>query len=239
MKFKCFCGKKYKTEKGYLKHASNCRYSEMDLKKIYRLGKLIHESNNFLFHVHFGKLNKYKKENDCTREEAYDILLEENIFKYRKTLWDILEAWKEELLPSEYRVFTKWIFKTYKDITLLSLRNTLSNPKIMYRFNLENTKDMIEGRIESSLLYIHNNHTFHNDFDFVDSIMTGDVSMYYILFNDWLAEKWFGRLENDIQKELTDYVEIASKVIVDRVSHKEFDELQQLASADTPEIYEM
>ena len=200
---------------------------------------MIHDSNKFLFHVHFGKVNKYKKENDIERDEAYEILLKENIYKYRKTLWDILEAWKDELLPSEYREFTRWVFKTYNDITLLSLRNTLSNPKIMYRFNLEHTKPMIEKRIDDSLVYIHNNHEFHNDFDFVDSIMTGDVSMYYVLFNDWLAEKWFGRLEQDIQKELTDYVEIASKVIVDRVSHTEFDELHELASSDTPKIYEM
>ncbi len=237
--FNCICGKSYKTEKGHLKHAVTCQYVTMNLTKVYRLGKMIHDCNKFLFHVHFGKVNKYIKENGCTREEAQNILLEQNIYKYRKTLWDILEAWKEEMLPSEYREFTKWIFKTYKDITLLSLRNTLSNPKIMYRFNLEHTADMIEGRIDSSLLYIHKNHTFHNDFDFVDSIMTGDVSMYYVLFNDWLATKWFGRLEADIQKELTDYVEIASKVIVNRVSHTEFDELQELSNTDTPKIYEM
>lgn len=236
---KCICGKTYKTSKGHMNHIANCEYVNMDLKKIYRLGKMIHETNKFLFHVHFGKLNKYKKENECTRDEAYEILLKENIFKYRKTLWDILETWKAELLPSEYREFLKWVFKTYNDITLLSLRNTLSNTKIIYRFNLENSKAMIETRINDSLLYIHNNKEYSNDFEFVDNIMYGNISMYYVLFNDWLAEKWFGRLAVDLQKELSDYVDIASKVIIDRIKHSEFEELQELANSDTPLIHEM
>jgi len=237
--FTCICGKSYKTEKGYLKHTVTCPYTDMNLKQVYRLGNMIHDSNKFIFHVQVGKINKYRKENNCSRDEAYDILLKENIYKYRKTLWDILEAWKEEMLPSEYREFTRWIFKTYKDITILSLRKTLTNTKIMYRFNLENTVTMIEKRIDDSLRYIHEHNTFHNDFDFVDSIMTGDVSMYYVLFNDWLATKWFGRLDVDIQEELSDYVEIASKVIIDRVSPSEFDKLQELSNTDTPMIYEM
>jgi len=237
--FKCMCGKTYKTEKGHLKHISSCKYNNIDLKKIYRLGLIIHENNKFLFHVHFGKINKLKKEGNYTKSEAEEILLKENIFKYRKSLWDILEIWQDELLPSEYRSFTEWAFKTYKDITLLSLKNTLGNRKVIYRFNLENTNKMIKKRIDDSLLYIHNNKTFYNDFDFVDVLITGNISMYYVLFNDWLASEWFGRLEIDLQHELEYYVSIASKIIIDRLSHDEFDELQQLANSDTPIIYEM
>jgi hypothetical protein len=190
--FECNCGKGYKTEAGYKKHIQTCEYADLDVDKVYRLGKLINDSNKFLFHVALGKINKMAKEQGVSKDIAKDILMKQAILKYRKSLWDILQVWKEELVVSEYRVFAKWAFSTYKDINLLSLRNTLTNPKIIYRYNLEHTADMIAGRIEDSLLFLHNKKVFSNDFEFVDHITAGDISMYYVIFNDWLAEDWFG-----------------------------------------------
>ncbi len=234
--YECNCGAEYKTEKGLLKHINKCEFVDMDLNKVYRLGKIIQNESD-LFHVHFGKLKKYMKENNLSMDEAREILLKHNIYSFRKSIWNILEVWKDELIPSEYRIYTKWIFKTYNDISKMSLRNVLSNTKSIYRYNMEHTKDMIEKRINESLLYTHKNPEFVNDFDFVDAIMTGDISMYYILFNDWLAEKWFGRLDNDLQCEMASFIEIASGIIVERVSHQEFDELNTLAMSDTPIIH--
>ena len=237
--FECNCGKSYKTEKGYIDHISKCEYVDLDIKKVLRLGRLINNSNKFLFHVALGKIRKFAKENGIPQEDAKKILTKEAILKYKKSLWDILQVWKVELIISEYRVYTEWVFKTYKDITLLSLRNTLSNPKIIYRYNLEHTAEMISNRIEDSLLFLHNKNEFSNDFEFIDHIMSGEISMYYIIFNDWLAEEWFGRLDIDLQKELEELVEIVTKTVLDRINHKEFEELQELASSQTPKIYEM
>lgn len=237
--FECKCSKEYKTETAFNKHVLICPYTNIDLTKIYAIGKLINEENKFLFHVALGKIKKYAKDNEISFDDAKTVLQKEVIYKYRKSLWDILNVWKTDLLPSEYRVFIKWVFKTYKDISLISLRNTLSNEKILYRFNLEHTAKMIEKRVDDSLRYVHNNKLFSNDFVFIDAIMSGEVSMYYVLFNDWLAEEWFGRLDVDLQSELEDYINIASKNILDRLKHKEFDVLQTLANSDTPIIYEM
>ena len=237
--FECNCGKTYKTESGYNKHVKACEYADIDIETVYRLGKLINETNKFLFHVALGKIRKLSKEKGVSQDIAKDMLQKEAILKYKKSLWDILQVWREELVVSEYRVFAKWIFSTYKDITLLSLRNTLTNPKIIYRYNLEHTADMIAGRIEDSLLFIHNKDTYSNDFEFVDHITVGDISMYYVIFNDWLAQEWFGRLDIDLQKELEHLVEIVTKTVLERIDHKEFDTLQKLACSETPKIYEM
>lgn len=236
--FSCNCGKEFKTESGLTKHKADCPYADLSVEKIYRLGYLIDEVDKKLFHIPLSKIKKFAKENQIEVDDAKRQLQKEAIYKYRKSLWDILNVWKDELLASEYRPFLKWVWKTYKDITLLSLRNTLSNTKIIYRFNLENTATMIGKRIDESLIHIHEHGEFTNDFEFVDAIMSGRVSMYYVLFNDWLAQQWFGRLDIDLQKELEEYVELASKTVLERLKREEFDLLQSLACTNTPKIYE-
>jgi hypothetical protein len=235
----CNCGKEFKTENGLSKHVSECPYAELVVEKIYNLGHMINEVDKKLFHVALGKIKKYAKDNQISFEQSQKILQEEAIYKYRKSLWDILMVWKDELLASEFRPFLKWVWKTYKEITLLSLRNTLSNTKIIYRFNLENTTFMIGKRIDDSLIHIHEHGDFSNDFEFVDAIISGQVSMYYVLFNDWLAQKWFGRLDIDLQHELEEYVQIASKTVLDRLKKEEFELLQTLACTETPKIFTM
>jgi len=237
--FECNCGKSYKTEKGYTKHLESCDYADIEIDKVLRLGMIINDCNKFLFHVALGKIRKTAKEKGVSQEIAKDMLQRDAILKYKKSLWDILEYWKEELVISEYRVFAKWVFATYKDISLLSLRNTMTNHKIIYRYNLEHTADMIENRIEDSLLFLHNKNTFSNDFEFINHITVGDISMYYVIFNDWLAEEWFGKLDIDLQKELEHLVEIVTKTVIERIDPEEFETLQTLACSETPKIYEM
>lgn len=239
MIFVCKCAKEYKTETGFIKHQKICDYKDIDLNKIYNLGYMINEIDKKLFHVSLSSIKKYSKENNISADNAKKELQKKAIFKYRKSLWDILNVWKEDLLPSEYRQFLKWVWQTYTEITLLSLRNTLSNTKIIYRYNLENTGTVIGKRINESLIYVHQHGDFSNDFEFVNSIMSGQISMYYVLFNDWLAQSWFGRLDIDLQHELEEYVEIASKTVLDRLKSDEFELLQQLACTDTPKIYKM
>jgi len=237
--FNCNCGKTYKTETGYNKHISNCKYVDLDPDKVYRLGKLISEYNKFLFRAPLGKIRKVAKDENVSEDIAKDIVLKQVILKYKKSLWDILLVWREALLVSEYRVFIKWVFSTYKDINLLSLRSTLTNPKIIYRYNIEHTVDMITGRIEDSLLFLHNKKEFSNDFEFINHIIIGDISMYYVIFNDWLAEEWFSHLDTDLQKELEDLVEIATKTVLERINCDDFDILQKLACSETPKIHRM
>ncbi len=237
--FTCNCGKEFKTENGLTKHKTDCPYADLNIDKIYNLGYLIDEVDKKLFHVPLSKIKKFAKENHLEIDKAKRLLQKEAIYKYRKSLWDILTVWKDELLASEYRPFLKWVWKTYKDITLLSLRNTLSNTKIIYRFNLENTVSMIGKRIDESLIHIHEHGEFSNDFEFVNAIMSGQVSMYYVLFNDWLAQNWFGRLDVDLQHELEEYVQLASKTVLERLKQEEFVLLQTKACTDTPTIYRM
>lgn len=237
--FVCNCNKEYKTENSFNKHISTCPYANLNIEKVYNLGYLIDEFDKKLFHVPLGKIKKFAKENDIDSITSRQHLQKESIYKFRKSLWTILEVWKDELLASEYRPFIQWVFKTYKDISLLSLKNTFSNTKIIYRFNLENTKDMIAKRIEDSLLFIHEHGAFSNDFVFVDAIMAGKISMYYVLFNDWLAQTWFGRLDSDLQDELEGHVQIASKTVLERLKHKEFEYLQKISNTNTPKIFSM
>ena len=102
---------------------------------------------------------------------------------------------------------------------------------------MEYNATTIKNRINSSILYIHEYGEFMNDYDFADAVAIGDISLYYILFNTWLAETWFGQLDLDLQNELTPNVETVSQLIIDRVNHKEFDELQALADSVTPIIH--
>ena len=235
----CNCGKEYKTEKGFISHQKECEYVGLDIEKVHWIGRMIAEVDKTIFHVPLGKINKFAKAHTIDFLEAKAILQNQAFEKYKKSLWDILKTWKQELLTSEYRDFIKWVWKTYKDINLLSLRNTLCNTKIIYRYNLENTSSMIKTRIDASLMYIHEHGEFSNDFEFVDMVIAGKVSMYYIIFNDWLATKWFGRLDIDLQDELHEYVELATKTVLDRLKKEEFDELQQLACTDNPVIHSM
>lgn len=237
--FTCNCGHSLATEKGINSHITKCEYADLDIEKVYMLGYMIDEVDRKLFHVALGKIKKYAKTEGMEFDQAKRLLQKEAIYKYRKSLWDILCVWRDELLASEYRPFLQWVWKTYKDINLLSLRNTLSNSKIIYRFNLENTATMIGKRIDDSLLFIHEHGDFSNDFEFVNAVVAGQVSMYYVLFNDWLASKWFGRIDMDLQAELEEYVEIASKTVLDRLKQNEFELLQELACTETPKIYEM
>jgi len=237
--FICNCGKEYKTETGFVKHQKNCPYIDLNINKIYNLGYMIDNVDKRIFYVPVGKIKKKSKENNITFEEAKKIIQQENIYKYRKALWDILIVWKNELIPSEYRHFLKWCWKTYKDITVLSMKRILGNSKVLYRYNLEHTSFMIGKRIDDSLIHVHEHGDFSNDFEFVANIISGNISMYYVLFNDWLATQWFGRLDIDLQNELNEYVEIASKTVLERLKKKEFDLLQQLACTVTPKIYDM
>lgn len=237
--FACNCGKEYKTEKGLSSHQEKCDYADINIDRIYKLGGMIDDVDKKLFHVSLGSIKKYAKLNTVEFDDAKKILQQEIIYKYRKSLWDILMVWQDSLLVSEYRSFLKWIFKTYKDINLLSLRNTLCNGKIIYRYNMETSREMIEKRIDNSLIYIHEHGEFHNDFVFVDAILSGNISMYFVLFNDWLAQKWFSRLDMDLQKELEEYVEIASKNIINRIKPDDFDILQKLANTIKPVIHRM
>ena len=237
--FECNCGKEFKTSTGCDKHKLNCDYATINFNKIYNLGIMIDETNNKIFHIALGKIKKHSKTMNISFEQSKRELQQQEIYKYRKSLWDILQIWEHELLTSEYRTFLIWVWKTYKDVSLLSLRNTLSNTKIIYRFNIENTTQMIEKRISESLIYIHEHGTFSNDFEFVNFIISGNVSMYYVLFNDWLAQKWFGRLDLDLQKELEEHVQIASKTVLERLKKCEFNKLQHLANTSTPSIHAM
>lgn len=244
--FSCNCGRKpYKTKKPFLNHQEKCEYGDLDFDKIVLLGNLINDEIG-LFRPRPISIRKRMRDENETEEEAKKHLTiyganpkSESINKYRKSLWVIYKVWKEELLISEYREFIKWAFKTYKDIALISMKSMLSNTKVIYRFNLEHTASMIGRRIDDSLIFIHENHEYVNDFEFVEAITTGNVSMYYVLFNDWLAAKWFGRLDQDLQKELEDLVDIASKTVLERLKQDEFMLLQKLACTDTPKIYDM
>jgi len=236
---KCNCGAEYKTTKPFLKHVENCSYSDLDIDVILHLGHMINEVDRTLFYANFGKLKKYAKDNKLSISEATEEMLHKTIYSYRKSLWDIHLIWQNNLLTSERRQFLQWVWKNYKDITLISLRNLLGNEKIIYRFNLENTTPTITKRINDSLIFIHEHGEIENDFEFVDLISTGKISMYYVLFNDWLASEWFGRLDKDLQDELHDYVELASKTVLERLTPKEFDELNKLACSESPIIYDV
>ena len=86
--FTCNCGKSYKTEAGYNKHINACEYADLDINKVYMLGKLINDSNKFLFHVALGKIRKLAKEEGISQDIAKDKLMKDAILKYRKSLWN-------------------------------------------------------------------------------------------------------------------------------------------------------
>lgn len=237
--FNCNCGKEYKTEKPYLKHIDTCDYAESSMDKMYLLGFMINEQKPLLFRPSIASTKKVMKAKGLNKDEAFDEALKENIYKFRKSLWDVMYVFEHTLLPSEYRLYVKWVFKTYPDIFLESMRNVLGSTKTLYRFNMEYNAKTIKDRIDSSIIYIHEYGDFANDYDFADAVATGDISLYYILFNTWLAESWFGGLDSDLQSELTPNIEIVSKLILDRVNHKEFEELQKLSDTVTPTIHEI
>ncbi len=237
--FNCNCGKVYKTEKPYLKHIDECPYSECTEYKMYLLGFMIQEQKPLLFRPSIASTKKVMKAKGLNKDEAFDEALKDNIYKFRKSLWDIIYVFEHTLLPSEYRLYIKWVFKTYPDVFLESMRNVLGSTKTIYRFNMEYNAKTIKNRIDSSIIYIHEYGEFMNDYDFADAVATGDISLYYILFNTWLAETWFGRLDKDLQSELAPNIEIVSKLIIDRVNHKEFEELQTLSDSATPIIHEI
>lgn len=234
--FNCTCGKEYKTEKPYKKHIDTCKYADSSLQTMYMLGLMIHEQKPLLFRPSIASAKKLMKAMELNKDDAMAEALKANIFKFRKSLWDLIEVFECTLLPSEYRLYIKWALKTYPDIFLESMRNVLGSTKTIYRFNMEYNATTIKKRIESSILYIHEYGDFHNDYDFADAIVTGNISLYYVLFNTWLAETWFGRVDLDLQNELTPNIEIVSKLIIERVNHKEFEELQTLADSNTPTI---
>ena len=237
--FSCTCGKDYKLEKPYLKHLDICEYSEASLQKMYMIGLMINEKKPLLFRPSIASTKKLMKSMKLSKDEAMSEALKLNIYKFRKSLWNIIKVFEHTLLPSEYRLYISWVFDTYPDIFLESLRNVIGSTKTIYRFNMEYNAKMIKGRIDSSLVYIHEYGEFQNDYDFADAIATGDISLYYVLFNTWLAETWFGRIDLDLQNELTPNIDIVSKLIIERVNHKEFEELQLLADSDTPTIMEI
>lgn len=237
--FACNCGREYQREKSFIAHQEQCVYKDLDLKTVYWIGSIIDDANSNIFRVSIGPVKKYAKENNLEYNTAKEILQKELIYKYRRSLWEINLVWTEELLISEYREFAKWVFATYKDISLISLKSMLANTKVIYRFNFEHTAQIIGRRIDDSLTYVNEHDEFVNDFEFVAAVTSGDISMYYVLFNDWLAEKWFGRLDRDLQKELECLYKIASKTILERLTADEFDLLQKLAGTSTPVIFEM
>jgi hypothetical protein len=203
------------------------------------IGLMIHEKKPLLFRPSITSSKKLMKSMNITKEEAIAEALKANIYKFRRSLWDIIEIFEHTLLPSEYRLYIGWAIDTYPDIFLESLRNVIGSTKTIFRFNMEYNANTIKTRIESSIIYIHEYGEFQNDYDFADAIATGDISLYYVLFNTWLAETWFGRIDLDLQNELAPNIEIVSKLIIDRVNHKEFEELQKIADSDTPVIIEI
>ena len=233
----CNCGKKYKLEKAYLKHANVCDYANSCEIKMYALGYMIHENKQLLFRPSIASVKKIMKVLELNKDAAFTEALQNNIYKFRKSLWDLIEVFESSLLPSEYRLYIKWVLTTYPDIFLESMRNVIGSPKTIYRFNMEYNATTIKNRIDSSILYIHEYGEFANDYDFADAVAIGDISLYYILFNSYLAEIWFGQLDKDLQYELTPNIEVVSKLIIDRVSHTEFEELQTLADTITPKIH--
>jgi len=235
--FECTCGKTYKTKKPYLKHFNNCDYANKSIERMYSLGYMIHEAKPLLFRPSISTAKKLMKSNNLNKDEALIEAQKQSIYEYRRSLWDILVVFEHTLLPSEYRLYIKWAIKTYPNIFLESLRNVLGSTKILYRFNMEYNATTIKNRINSSILYIHEYGEFINDYDFADAVAIGDISLYYIMFNTWLAETWFGQLDLDLQNELTPNVETVLQLIIDRVNHKEFDELQALADSVTPIIH--
>jgi len=237
IKLECICGKQYKTEKGYNKHTVMCTYIDLDIKKVLRIGQLINNVDKNIFYTHYGKVSKLMKTENISRLEAMNICLNNNILKYKKMIWDIYGIWKDRLVVSEYNIFVRWVFKTYRDISILSLKSILTNEKIIYRFDVEHTFETINKRIDESLIFINErNSVFYNNDEFVDNILSGTISIYYILFNDWLAIKWFSNLENVLQRDLLHYVEIASKNIINHISTDEYNTLHVLANTVKPNI---
>lgn len=237
MQHVCICGYKCGTEKPFLKHTTVCQYLDLEIEKVYQIGFMIDDICNFLFHVSLRTIHKYSKNNNISIEDARIKLKSEIMFKYRKSLWDIYKTLKGNLLFSEWREFMQWSTNKYQDISLISMKNTFGDQKKIYRYNIENTVKTIEKRINDSLITIHEQHEYANDFEFVNYVMSGKISMYYLIFNDWLAISWFERLDKDLQDELSDIVEIASKTVLDRLKHSDFDTLQMLACTDTPVIH--
>lgn len=234
----CNCGIKYKTERNFLKHQPTCQYKELDIKIVKYVGNLINDVDSHIFNVSSSKITKFAKENKISREEAKKTMMENEILHFKKSLWDIYLVWKEMLIPSEYRTFLKWVWKTYSDISAISLKGILGNQKIIYKFNIEYTEKMISKRIDDSLIYLHEHGEFGNDFEFVNAVISGNVSMYFVLFNDWLASYWFGRLDSDLQDELSELVEIAGRNVLNRLNEDEFVKLNNMANTVNPIVHD-
>ena len=234
--FECPCGKVYKTLKGFKKHQETCEYKNLNEEKIIWLGEIINEITP-LFSVPYSKIKSFAKKNNLDMETAKKELIYQEFWKYRKSLWDVLKVMESELLVSEYRPFIKWVFDTYNDVTLVKLKGVLGNKKVIYRFNLNYTHKVIEKRISESIDFLEENYQELNDYQMIDIILKGDVSIYYVIFNDYLAEKWFSRLDTELQQALEYHVNIASKTIIDRIKPNDYDELNKLANSYTPNIY--
>lgn len=227
----CHCGKKFKTINGFEKHVLNCHYSNMDIKKIYNLGLMIHDISPRFFSVSLQSIKKYSKTNQTDIATSKNNLIKDAILKYKKSLFDILNIFETELLVSEYREFIRFVLTTYDNISLISLKSMLTNKKIHYRFNCQNTFKTIATRIDSSKEFIlDNNDHLVNEYSVVYNIINGNISIYYLLFNDYMAEQWFACIDEDLQHELAEYIEMSSKNIINVLTPKEFDILNSLAN---------
>jgi hypothetical protein len=235
--FECKCGKTYKTKKGYENHIKKCPYADMDLDKVYFIGNIINDV--FKFFEPNGReivnLKRKLKNENISDKKLHEIALFNNIYKYRKMIWDIYLVWKENLLTLEYRPFLKWLKKKFKNINLINLKSLVTNTKLIFKFNFENLFSIIEERILDSIDFIKNK-KFENNFEFIDYIINGDISIYYIIFNDYMATKWFENLDEDLQKELLKIVKQVENIIKDNLKPKEFSQLNKLANKITPII---
>ena len=151
----------------------------MDEEKLYLLGLMIDEIDNRLFFIPKSQIAKCIKDNKTDYESARRYLKSQAIMKYRKSLWYILEIWKSYLMVSEYRVFLKWAFTTFKQISLISMKNIFGNEKILYRFNKENKAYVIGKNIDDTLSYIHLKSEYYNDYEFIDDIKPVNRTLFF------------------------------------------------------------
>lgn len=233
----CHCGKHYKTIKAYAKHTSECRFFNMKESLLFNVGNLVNEAfKGKLFLVPSASVKKFQYlDPDLSIVQAKKLVVNEQIFKYRKMVWDIYLVWKEYLLPSEFRDFTRWATKTYSDVST----KTLSNPKVLFRYNVESTAKTIKLRINESILFLtERGLEFDNQFEFLDLLESRQISFYYIFYNDYLSTTWFEKLDRDQRDMLLDYIKVAERNIVKFVTEEQTNELLDLANSVTPQFFE-
>jgi hypothetical protein len=237
--FECVCGKKYKTKKGFENHLSKCKYVDLDKEKVLHLGNIINDVYGFFEPTSFEMIKEKKKNKNLSQTEIKKLIIKNNILKYKKMIWDVYTIWKDSLLGIEYRMYLKWLKKNnnFKDLNIINFKNVVTNKKLLLKYNYQNLFNTIEERINDSLDFIKNKE-FANDFEFIDNILIGNISIYYLIFNDYLATNWFSKIDSDLQKELIKIIKQVEKTITNNISREEFDYLNTLANKKKPKIHD-